>query len=549
MELQSSANTIASAIPPKFLHPEFLSQDENNISVTKLWNYLPPGLKILILCSEEVVKLDGIIRFYWQQFPDVPCKLWHNPHSSLLLANYYARDSAMYKVAKSLVFNANFLIFANRCGWINDNNEVDKTRTITFRFAISVFSKRLHHYGECHPQLRLVGVVDFESRRLMEFTCQKEFPKLHEAYQVSKLNHSDTFEYTQKESKIDKHNTCLANETVNHMKSAFPESKSQSSNVRPNHENEKELCIVFVDDLSKDRCIIKIGDCTQLKWLFSDYAEERSASLRSFRFTYKGRTLFLSSVGKKTCKEMGWVSGSEVLVINLNAIEEEENTSNKASSSNQKKTTFPKSTKKRSNGKQKKKKKKQPIVIEKSEEDLKVEHSKQLGKIHEEAELVRFKDIRQRLNNLLLVRSKPKSKSVKKRCKSTSLDPLPLELMSSSSSEGLGGKAGKTHYNVLVGDVSNLYKTRKGSSSIQRQQRQLDLHGMRQEQALDALDKNLPAWYNTAMSGSYPFVVPVEIVCGGGAQILSEVVELWIKRNDQVANAPQARISHFARSA
>jgi len=382
----------------------------------------------------------------------------------------------------------------------------------------------------------------------MEFTCQKEFPKLHEAYQVSKLNHSNTFEYTQKESNIDKHNTCLANETVNHMKSALSESKSQSSNVRPNHDNEKELCIVFVDDLSKDRCIIKIGDCTQLKWLFSDYAEERSTSLRSFRFIYKGRTLFLSSVGKKTCKEMGWVSGSEVLVINLNAIEEEENSSNKASSSNQKKTTFPKSTKKRSNSKQKKKKKKQPIVIEKSEEDLKVEHSRLLGKIHEEAELVRFKDIRQRLNNLLLVRSKPKSKSVNKRCKSTSLDPPPLELMSSSSSEGLGGKAGKTHYNVLIGDVSNLYKTRKGSSSIQRQQRQLDLHGMRQEQALDALDKNLPMWYNTAMSGSYPFVVPVEIVCGGGAQILSEIVEQWIKRNDQVANAPKFRISH-ARSA
>ena len=245
---------------------------------------------------------------------------------------------------------------------------------------------------------------------------------------------------------------------------------------------------------------------------------------------------------------MGWVNGSEVLVINLNAIEEEENSSNKASSSNQKNTTSSKSTKKRSNGKQKKKKKKHPIVIEKSEEDLKVEHSRLLGKIHEEAELVRFKDIRQRLNNLQLVCSKPKSKSVKKRCKSTLLGPPPLELMSSSSSEGLGGKAGKTHYNVLVGDVSNLYKTRKGASSIQRQPRQLDLHGMRQEQALDALDKNLSTWYNTAMSGSYPFVIPVEIVCGGGAQILSEVVELWIKRNEQVANAPQARIS-YARSA
>jgi len=133
-----------------FIHPEFLSQDENNIPIAKLWDgplYMAPGLKDLILGSEEVVRLDGIIRFYWQHYGDVPVIRWHNPQCqySLLLANYYARDSAMYKVAKSLIFNANFLIFANRCGWINDNNEVDKTVTITFRFAISVFSKRLHH--------------------------------------------------------------------------------------------------------------------------------------------------------------------------------------------------------------------------------------------------------------------------------------------------------------------------------------------------------------------------------------------------------------------
>lgn len=71
-----------------FIHPEFLSQDKNNIPIAKLWDgpYMAPGLKEMILNSEEVVKLDGIIRFYWQQFPDVPCKLWHNSHYSLLLA-------------------------------------------------------------------------------------------------------------------------------------------------------------------------------------------------------------------------------------------------------------------------------------------------------------------------------------------------------------------------------------------------------------------------------------------------------------------------------
>ena len=70
-----------------FIHPEFLSQDENN-TIAKLWDglYMAPGLKEMILNSEEVVKLDGIIRFYWQHYGDVPCLRWHNPHYSLLLA-------------------------------------------------------------------------------------------------------------------------------------------------------------------------------------------------------------------------------------------------------------------------------------------------------------------------------------------------------------------------------------------------------------------------------------------------------------------------------
>ena len=55
-----------------FIHPEFLSQDENNIPIAKLWDgpYMAPGLKDLILNSGEVVRLDAIIRFYWQHYGD-----------------------------------------------------------------------------------------------------------------------------------------------------------------------------------------------------------------------------------------------------------------------------------------------------------------------------------------------------------------------------------------------------------------------------------------------------------------------------------------------
>ena len=53
-----------------------------------------------------------------------------------------------------------------------------------------------------------------------------------------------------------------------------------------------------------------------------------------------------------------------------------------------------------------------PLVIQKTEEELKVEHSNHLRKVHEEAG-THFKLIRQQLNTLLLIRSKPKSNQVK----------------------------------------------------------------------------------------------------------------------------------------
>jgi len=180
-------------------------------------------------------------------------------------------------------------------------------------------------------------------------------------------------------------------------------------------------------------------------------------------------------------------------------------------------------------------------VIEKSEEELKIEHSKMLTKLHEEAQ-PRLKMIRQRLNNLLIERCPPK---VKTRVKRESSRPQP-SMMINPSTEGLAGKAGKAHYLVQVGEVTNLYKTskRRHPAAIQQQRQlpksKLDLHGMKREDALKALNENLTQWIDDAMSGPYPFVIPVEIVCGGGSQILSEAVEQWVKQNEKVANAPRS---------
>ena len=168
---------------------------------------------------------------------------------------------------------------------------------------------------------------------------------------------------------------------------------------------------------------------------------------------------------------------------------------------------------------------------------MKVEHSKLLGKVYEEAES-QFKEIRQRLNALNLERTKPKQRT------SPSKTTEPVEVVDNPLDDGqLGGKAGKTQFIIQVGEVSNLYKTTKTSSADRGRRNDdntlIDLHGLSAEEAVYRLDENLPNWIETAMKGTYPFVIPVKIVCGGGSQILAEVVENWIKQNDHVAKAPK----------
>jgi DNA-nicking Smr family endonuclease len=92
-----------------------------------------------------------------------------------------------------------------------------------------------------------------------------------------------------------------------------------------------------------------------------------------------------------------------------------------------------------------------------------------------------------------------------------------------------------------VGDVGSLYKTQKSSSHIPGNTPALDLHGHTKDEALATLDENLNGWVETAMQGSYPFVIQVKIICGCGSQTLSEVVEKWIKSKSNVSNAPKKR--------
>jgi len=270
------------------------------------------------------------------------------------------------------------------------------------------------------------------------------------------------------------------------------------------------------------------------KDFLANYADERETSIKSLRIKHNERTLFISSIGKKTPLDLGIKEDDmlEIAIIlstsNEKPTKEQPKQHNTKKGKNKKKKKHKKSNKKRA----------QPLVIQKTEVELKVEHSKLLGKVYEEAEPT-FKEIRQRLNAMNLERTKPKKRT------SPSKSQSAVEVVDNplADDDQVGGKAGKTQFIIQVGEVSNLYKTTKPSSSVGRGRRQddimIDLHGLTTEEAVDRLDKSLPNWIETAMKGTYPFVIPVKIVCGGGSQILAEVVENWIKESDNVANAPK----------
>jgi DNA-nicking Smr family endonuclease len=305
----------------------------------------------------------------------------------------------------------------------------------------------------------------------------------------------------------------------------------------------EEIEVILVDSDSDERKTLTIRSTSTLKALFNQYADERGVSLRSLRFSYDDKTLFLSSIGQKTPNDLG-IKSRDMIVVTEQKQEAPESTNSK-SKANRRGSNSPGSggmTRRKSmdDGKPRGNRRASWTgcsIDTSSVEFLKLKHSRKLTFLFEEAEPI-FAKIRQELNVLSIERSKPKRRITMSRPAPVSNEP-----MYDAVSDGLGGKAGKVFFNVNVGQVENLYKTSKTGTSLNRSKLSIDLHGHTKDEALAKLDECLPAWMDTAMQGEYPFVVPVLIVCGGGAQILSETVERWIKDNDGVANAPKKLMS------
>jgi len=297
---------------------------------------------------------------------------------------------------------------------------------------------------------------------------------------------------------------------------------------KPKEANEF-LMIQLVDDMHTIESHMYTANTT-LKEVLTKYAEDKDTSIKSLRFKHNDRMIFLSGIGQKTPRELG-IQDYDTLEITIM-----KSTPTETTSKEQPEQSSPKCKNNKKKKKHKRSKKKRPVQIA-PPEDLKGEHSKLLGKVYEEAEPT-FKEIRQRLNALNLERTKPKQRT------SPTKATKPVEVVDNPLDDGqLAGKAGKAQFIIQVGEVSNLYKTTKHSSAGRGKRQDdimIDLHGLTAEEALHRLDKHLPDWIETAMKGTYPFVIPVKIVCGGGSQILAEVVENWIKQNDNVANAPKS---------
>jgi DNA-nicking Smr family endonuclease len=98
-----------------------------------------------------------------------------------------------------------------------------------------------------------------------------------------------------------------------------------------------------------------------------------------------------------------------------------------------------------------------------------------------------------------------------------------------------GRKAGKTVFPVLVGHQDYLYKSSKYTRHLQSTPYTIDLHGCTREEALIKLNNSLPFWINEAMKESL-CTVEVNIIAGGGNQIVAEAVEHWIREKRNVAN-------------
>lgn len=280
-------------------------------------------------------------------------------------------------------------------------------------------------------------------------------------------------------------------------------------NIHDSPAQGEKIIIVIVDsfvDGEARHSRLEVARRAPLKSLFTRYADDRGLSLRSLRFVYKGKTLFLSSVGKMSPDDMKMSHEDEIVANDSSVVISQETSPSKKTKSKQQRHRKSKKTRGATKSSMKSSNRRSaPESSEPNPAQLKILHSESLTLVHEEAG-PRLKLIRQRLNNLSLQRTRPKIRS-----SDTKSHPFRgPSFIDNPCSHGCGGKAGRAYFHIHVGAVENLYKTRSlscgslhGSNMITA-----DLHGMTSNEALSYLDDRLGEWIDMAMRGEYPWVMP-----------------------------------------
>jgi DNA-nicking Smr family endonuclease len=254
--------------------------------------------------------------------------------------------------------------------------------------------------------------------------------------------------------------------------------------------------------------------------------------------------LYLTTSGRKTLKQLGINEGD---ICYFNYIKKESNVSNVSNVVEYKSTPAINtlSNNKKKSSRRTKTSRRKPkgssaatsaANQEPTTQQLKEAHSRSFEPVINELR-PRLQPIRRNLDSLTLERTRPKER---RGLKVSSDDKENISNFSCTNE--VSAKAGKAVLPIVVGQESNLYKSFKPSHRRNSQPLEtisLDLHGMSEDEAEQALKKSLPKWIKLAMKGGDPWVIPVDIICGGGNQNLREVVGDWIKREKQVGNRPK----------
>jgi hypothetical protein len=381
----------------------------------------------------------------------------------------------------------------------------------------------------------LIGICDEQSRAIagpFKLRRSQTLQQVYDAFVKSTGKEQDSFILKLGEESVGYWDTPDSLKMDDHVElTCVPDTNMACAEAE---EDVSTIDIVFFNQVLSEinHVVLRHGYNEKMKTLFSRYAAMREIPLKSLRFKSDNKVLFLSSIGKMSPRDLGMQNNDVIYASRFESIGMKRNeieTTKKCRPSRGVRS-------KKGKAKSKKKITNQPSYSTMNEEErLRREHSKMLTIVFDEANPL-FKEIRQKLNSLALEQTPPKVKLLSPRIRAK--QPTSADL-SDISSVSLDNKAIKTRFNVIVGEVGNLYKSTKPSKNIKAHEVSftIDLHGYSKEAAVRELDASLPSWIDVAMYGDYPFVIPVTIICGAGGQVLSEVVEKWIRENERVANA------------